>query len=91
MRRIGHFLDQWFGDADSKRLSVPERFASLETAVSEANHQLNSLTRMPVDLAGLPLAPAKALREGASAPPHAVKPFRCQPNPGRRPPCVERR
>ncbi len=44
MRRIGDFLDQWFGDADGKRLSVPERFASLETAVSQANNQLNSLT-----------------------------------------------
>ena len=62
MRRIGHFLDQWFGDADSKRLSVPERFACLETAVSEANKQLNSLTRMPLGPAGLPLAPANALR-----------------------------
>jgi hypothetical protein len=49
MRHIGHFLDQWFGDADSKRLSVPERFASLETAVSQANNQ----TRVPLDPAGL--------------------------------------
>ena len=53
MRRISHFLDQWFGDADGKRLSVPERFASLEAAVSEANNQLNSLTRMPLNPAGL--------------------------------------
>jgi hypothetical protein len=53
MRHIGHFLDQSFGDADSKRLSVPERFASLETAVSQANNQLNSLTRVPLDPAGL--------------------------------------
>lgn len=53
MRRIGDFLDQWFGDADGKRLSVPERFASLETAVSQANNQLNSLTRVPLDPAGL--------------------------------------
>jgi hypothetical protein len=47
MRHIGHFLDQWFGDADSKRLSVPEQFASLETVVSQALSLAKNRTRRP--------------------------------------------